>query len=101
MIELYQYKLSAMSHTEKALQTSLEAATSYSTHLTHRVAQISAELSRLHQLLYTNQQIIEGGKLELSNVKAQLQETKNTANISYNKYNQVVNQVVIISMYLQ
>jgi hypothetical protein len=41
-------------------EASLEAANSHSTHLHHRLAQMSAEASRLRQLLYHNQQCLEG-----------------------------------------
>ncbi|KDR18672.1 uncharacterized protein LOC110830635 [Zootermopsis nevadensis] len=60
VMELYEYKLAAIGHSERALQASLEAANSHSTHLNHRLAQMSAEASRLRQLLYHNQQCLEG-----------------------------------------
>jgi hypothetical protein len=41
-------------------EASLEAANNHATHLHHRLAQMSAEASRLHQLLYHNQQCLEG-----------------------------------------
>jgi hypothetical protein len=45
-------------------EISLEAANSHSTHLNHRLAQMRAEASRLHQLLYHNQQCLEGLRQE-------------------------------------
>lgn len=46
------------------VETSLEAANNHSTHLHHRLAQMSAEASRLYQLLYHNQQCLEGLRQE-------------------------------------
>ncbi|PNF30554.1 hypothetical protein B7P43_G09938 [Cryptotermes secundus] len=64
VMELYGYKLAAIGHSERVLKTSLEAANNHSTHLHHRLAQMSAEASRLYQLLYHNQQCLEGLRQE-------------------------------------
>jgi len=53
-----------MRHSEKAMQTSLEAANNHATSLQHRLAQVVAESSRLHQLLFDTQQCLEGIKAE-------------------------------------
>jgi predicted nucleic acid-binding Zn-ribbon protein len=53
-----------MRHSEKAMQTSLEAANNHATSLQHRLAQVVAESSRLHQLLFDTQQCLEGLKAE-------------------------------------
>nr|CAD7430871.1 unnamed protein product [Timema monikensis] len=60
VMELYEYKLASMSHSERALQSSLEAANTHSTHLQHRLAQLTAEISRRQQLLFHTQQCLEG-----------------------------------------
>uniref|UniRef100_A0A1B6DP45 Protein CIP2A n=1 Tax=Clastoptera arizonana TaxID=38151 RepID=A0A1B6DP45_9HEMI len=86
VIEMYQYKLS---HVERSMQASLEVATSQSTYLNHKLAQLSAELNRLHHLLFSNQQIIEGERMEFANVKSKLQEATCAANISFSKYNKL------------
>nr|CAD7201792.1 unnamed protein product [Timema douglasi] len=59
VMELYEYKLASMSHSERALQSSLEAANTHSTHLQHRLAQLTAEISRRQQLLFHTQQCLE------------------------------------------
>ncbi|EFN82611.1 uncharacterized protein LOC105185017 [Harpegnathos saltator] len=64
VMELYEYKLAAMRHSERAMQSSLEAANNHSTSLQHRVAQVVAESCRLHQLLFDTQQCLEGTKAE-------------------------------------
>lgn len=50
-MELYEYKLAAMKHSECAATVSVEAASQRCTHLLHQAAQLTTELSRLHQLL--------------------------------------------------
>lgn len=55
-MELYEYKLASMGHAERAAMASVEAASQRCTHLQHRIAQLSAELSRTHQLLFHSQQ---------------------------------------------
>lgn len=56
VMELYEYKLASMGHAERAAMVSLEAASQRCTHLSHRIAQLTAELSRTHQLLFHSQQ---------------------------------------------
>lgn len=58
-MELYEYKLAAMAHAEKAAMISIEAASQRCVFLQHRTAQLTAELSRLHQLLFHTQQCYE------------------------------------------
>lgn len=58
-MELYEYKLSAMGHAERAAMASVEAASERCTHLQHQTAQLTAELNRLHQLLFRTQQCHE------------------------------------------
>jgi len=53
-----------MRHSERAMRSSLEAANNHATSLQHRLAQIVAESSRLHQLLFDTQQSLEGTKAE-------------------------------------
>lgn len=59
VMELYEYKLASMGHAEKAATSSLEAASKRCAHLQHRTAQLTAELSRMHQLLFHTQQCHE------------------------------------------
>lgn len=58
-MELYEYKLAAMGHAERAAMASVEAASQRCVYLQHRTAQLTAELSRLHQLLFHTQQCHE------------------------------------------
>lgn len=58
-MELYEYKLAAMGHAERAAMASVEAASQRCVYLQHRTAQLTAELSRLHQLLFHAQQCQE------------------------------------------
>ncbi|XP_071564296.1 uncharacterized protein [Temnothorax nylanderi] len=74
VMELYEYKLAAMRHSERAWQSSLEAANNHATSLQHRLAQVVAESSRLHQLLFDTQQCLEGIKAEKSALAGKLSE---------------------------
>lgn len=64
-MELYEYKMTSMVHAERAAQASLEAANQLVTHLQHRLAQMSTEVSRLHQLLFHTQQCNEEAQKQL------------------------------------
>ncbi|EFN73679.1 Protein KIAA1524-like protein [Camponotus floridanus] len=74
VMELYEYKLAAMRHSERAMQSSLEAANNHGTSLQHRLAQVVAESSRLHQLLFDTQQCLEGIRAEKSVLTRTLHE---------------------------
>jgi len=56
------------------MQSSLEAANNHATSLQHRLAQVVAESSRLHQLLFDTQQCLEGIKAEKSALTGKLRE---------------------------
>ncbi|KAK4873864.1 hypothetical protein RN001_013224 [Aquatica leii] len=87
VMELYEYKLATMSHAERAALASVEAASLRCTHLQHRTAQLTAELSRLHQLLLHTQQCHEEtlkAKDEFVLKSNQLQEW---LDLERNKYN--------------
>lgn len=73
IMELYEYKLAAMTHAEKENQVNLETADNHATGLQHRLSQIVAESSRLHQLLFSNQQSLEGLKNEKIRLTQKLQ----------------------------
>ncbi|KAJ8680087.1 hypothetical protein QAD02_015874 [Eretmocerus hayati] len=76
IMELYEYKMAAMSHAERTMQASLEAATNHSTKLQHRLAQMTAQSSQLHQVLFNNQQCLEGMQNEKLALTKKLQETE-------------------------
>ncbi|XP_026666939.1 uncharacterized protein LOC108621991 [Ceratina calcarata] len=74
VMELYEYKLAAMRHAERAMQSSLEAANNHGTSLQHRLAQVVAESSRLHQMLFDTQQRLEGVKSTSTAKLAEVEE---------------------------
>ncbi|KAB0793304.1 hypothetical protein PPYR_12924 [Photinus pyralis] len=59
IMELYEYKIASMNQAERAGTASIEAATMHCTHLQHRVAQLTAEVSKLRQLGLHSQQCNE------------------------------------------
>ena len=79
VMELYEYKLAAMRHAERAMQSSLEAASNHGTSLQHRLAQVVAESSRLHQMLFDTQQCLEGVKSTLTVKLAEAEEQSKRA----------------------
>ncbi|XP_017760473.1 PREDICTED: uncharacterized protein LOC108550996 [Eufriesea mexicana] len=79
VMELYEYKLAAMRHAERAMQSSLEAANNHGTSLQHRLAQVVAESSRLHQMLFDTQQCLEGVKSTLTVKLAEAEEQNKKA----------------------
>ncbi|XP_034189018.1 uncharacterized protein LOC117608268 [Osmia lignaria lignaria] len=79
VMELYEYKLAAMRHAERAMQSSLEAASNHGISLQHRLAQVVAESSRLHQMLFDSQQCLEGVKSTLTVKLAEVEEQSKKA----------------------
>ncbi|XP_003702606.2 protein CIP2A [Megachile rotundata] len=79
VMELYEYKLAAMRHAERAMQSSLEAANNHGISLQHRLAQVVAESSRLHQMLFDSQQCLEGVKSTLTVKLAEVEEQSKKA----------------------
>ncbi|XP_043252181.1 protein CIP2A homolog [Colletes gigas] len=79
VMELYEYKLAAMRHAERAMQSSLEAANNHGTSLQHRLAQVVAESTRLHQMLFDTQQCLEGVKSMLAAKFAEAEEQSKKA----------------------
>lgn len=63
-----------MRHAERAMQSSLEAANNHGTSLQHRLAQVVAESSRLHQMLFDTQQCLEEVKSTLTVKLAEAEE---------------------------
>ncbi|PSN46209.1 hypothetical protein C0J52_13148 [Blattella germanica] len=86
VMELYEYKLAALGHSERGLQASLEAANTHSTHLQHRLAQMSAEASKLHQLLYHNQQCLEGLRMEKEALSSKIESLHTSAEEDLKKH---------------
>lgn len=74
VMELYEYKMATMRHTERAMQSSLEAATNHATSLQHRLAQLMAQSGHLHQVLFNTQQCLEGSQIEKTALKKKIGE---------------------------
>lgn len=75
VMELFEYKMAAMGHAERAAQVSLEAAGKQVAHSKHRLAQMSAESSRLHQMLFHSQQCQEQTTAKLAKVEENMRQT--------------------------
>ncbi|XP_078043958.1 uncharacterized protein LOC144473709 [Augochlora pura] len=111
VMELYEYKLAAMRHAERAMQSSLEAANNHGISLQHRLAQVVAESSRLHQMLFDTQQCLEGVKstltVKLADAEEQSkkaitmkkQEIEGLKKIVCEKSGKIEHQNVLISQY--
>ncbi|XP_053993168.1 uncharacterized protein LOC128884109 [Hylaeus volcanicus] len=94
VMELYEYKLAAMRHAERAMQSSLEAANNHGTSLQHRLAQVVAESSRLHQMLFDTQQCLEGVKSTLAVKVAKVEEQSREAVAFKNKEIEALKKIV-------
>lgn len=88
-MELYQFKVAAMSQTIKNMQSFQEAADKRATDLQHNLALTSSEVSRLYNLLHSTQQSYEASVNEISNLKTQITEAQFLANNLHQKHSQV------------
>lgn len=88
-----------MRHAERAMQASLEAATSNATNLQHRLAQLISQSSHLHQVLFNTQQCLEGMQTEKFALMKKLQETEEKTKkthvtqvqvLTYNYFNNII-----------
>ncbi|KAK5641431.1 hypothetical protein RI129_009978 [Pyrocoelia pectoralis] len=87
VMELYEYKIASLNHAERAAAASVEAASMHCTHLQHRIAQLTAELSRLRQLWLHSQQCceeIEKAKDAILTKNTQLREWSDAEKSRYN-----------------
>lgn len=66
--------MASMRHAERSMQTSLEAASNHATSLQHRLAQLIAQSSQIHQVLFNTQQCLEGAQVEKVALAKALQE---------------------------
>lgn len=82
-----------MRHAERATQASLEAANSHAISLQHRFAQVIAESSRLHQLLFYTQQCLEGNQAEKAALVTKLREVELQTSRTHTTQVQVINSV--------
>lgn len=78
-----------MRRAEQSLQSSLEAADTHRTRLSHQVTQLSGETTRLHQLLYANHQNVEGLQNEVTQLITQLHTAQTLTTDAYTKNKQV------------
>ncbi|XP_054262617.1 uncharacterized protein LOC128986323 [Macrosteles quadrilineatus] len=101
IIELYNYKLTEVQRAERSLQSSLEAADKHRTQLSHRVAQLSAETGRLHQLLYSSHQSVESCQSESELLREQLRAAQESASSSHIKFKQLKQDVSSKSMIIK
>lgn len=88
-----------MKHSERAMQSSLEAANNHATSLQHRLAQVVAESSRLHQLLFDTQQCLEGTRAEKSTLMEKLNEMEEKSKKALLVKKQVDIYYVVMQLY--
>lgn len=93
VMELYEYKIAAMSHAETAAMASVEASSQRCVSLQHRTAQLTTELSRLHQLLFHTQQCHEQATKDRDILIENNKELENKLNIERGKFNACSSQL--------
>lgn len=59
VMELYEYKLASMSHSERIALTSIEASSERCVQLQHRLAQMTTELNKMRQNIYLTENRLE------------------------------------------
>ncbi|KAF5292723.1 hypothetical protein FQR65_LT11191 [Abscondita terminalis] len=98
LLELYDYKLASLNHAERAAVASAEAASLRCTHLQHRTAQLTAEMSRLHQLLlhaqHSHESTLKTNEAVLLNNK-QLQEWLDAEKSKYSTQISLKEKIII------
>lgn len=94
-MELYEYKLAAMGHAERAAMASVEAASQRCFYLQHRTAELTAELSRLHQLLFHTQQCHEEAAKNRDILIENNKELETKLNTEREKFNACSSQLKI------
>uniref|UniRef100_A0A146LU18 Protein CIP2A n=1 Tax=Lygus hesperus TaxID=30085 RepID=A0A146LU18_LYGHE len=90
VMELYQFKVAAMSQSIRKMQSSQEAADKRATDLQHNLALTTSEVSRLHHLLHSTQQSFEAAAKENSKLTNQISDIQSQANDLHNKHSQAV-----------
>lgn len=85
-MELYEYKIAAMSHSERVSMASIEAASQRCMHLQHRVAQLSTELNRLHQLFIGTQQNYEVATKKVEEMTESMKDIEEKYTVEREKY---------------
>lgn len=95
LMELYEYKLATMGHAERAATANMEAASQMCTHLQHRTAQLTAELSRLHQLLFHTQQCHEDASKKRDILQINNKDMSNRLEAEKGRYKAVSSQLAI------
>ncbi|XP_017785577.1 PREDICTED: uncharacterized protein LOC108568798 [Nicrophorus vespilloides] len=93
VMELYEYKLASMQHAERASMASVEAASKQCIHLQQRTAQLSAELSRIRQLLLHTQQNSEDAARKNKKYDEHIRELNDRLNVIKGKHNATKSQV--------
>ncbi|KRT84391.1 hypothetical protein AMK59_1149 [Oryctes borbonicus] len=101
VMELYEYKLASMGHAERAAVASVEAASQRCTHLQHRIAQLTAELSRTHQLLFHSQQCQGDLTKDRDSLLERNRELANRLEAEKGRSKAVTSQLLIKERYLQ
>ncbi|KAF6201695.1 hypothetical protein GE061_004090 [Apolygus lucorum] len=90
VMELYQFKVAAMSQSLRKMQSSQEAADKRATDLQHNLALTTSEVSRLHHLLHSTQQSFEAATKEISKLTSQISDIQSQTNELHNKHSQAV-----------
>ncbi|GJQ81759.1 hypothetical protein Trydic_g306 [Trypoxylus dichotomus] len=101
VMELYEYKLASMGHAERAAMASVEAASQRCTHLQHRIAQLTAELSRTHQLLFHSQQCQGDLTKDRDSLLERNKELANRLEAEKGRSKAVTSQLLIKEKFLQ
>lgn len=76
VMELYEYKLASLAHSERSALSSIEAASERCVHLQHRLAQLTTEHNKLRQTTYQTERRLEKINDTLEDMKKKYLEVK-------------------------
>lgn len=95
-MELYEYKLASLAHSERSALSSIEAASERCVHLQHRLAQLTTEHNKLRQMTYQTETRVEKTNDTIEEMKKLYLEMKQENALEIGKFKNMLKKVEII-----
>lgn len=90
VMELYEYKLATLAHSERSALSSIEAASERCVHLQHRLVQLTTEHNKLRQVTYQTESRLEKTNETLDETKRLYLEVKHQHDCEIGKNNLLI-----------
>lgn len=68
-MDLYEYKIASLAHSERSALNSIEAASERCVHLQHRLSQMTSEHNKLRQMIYRSENRLEKTTKEVEEMR--------------------------------